>query len=36
MTGEEYKQNALRWIAYEKAHLARPVLGALMQLTPVA
>ena len=29
MTDEDYKQNALRWIAYERAHLATPVLGAL-------
>jgi hypothetical protein len=27
MTDDEYKQNALRWIAYERAHLERPVLG---------
>ena len=29
MTAEDYKQNGLRWIAYERAHLATPVLGGL-------
>jgi hypothetical protein len=29
MSAEDYKQNALRWIAYERAHLATPVLGGL-------
>ena len=27
MTEDEYKQNALRWIAWERAHLERPVLA---------
>ena len=27
MTEDDYKQNALRWIAYERAHLQRPTLG---------
>lgn len=29
MDDEDYRQNALRWIAYERAHLATPVLGGL-------
>jgi hypothetical protein len=29
---EEYDVNAKRWVAYEKAHLARPVLGEMTQV----
>ena len=29
LTREEYDDNAKRWLAYERAHLERPVLGAL-------
>ena len=32
MSEEDYKQNALRWIAYGRAHLATPVLGGLTPL----